>query len=150
MAQLSKSLEEVVDTLRPSPEEQQRQKEAFKRVRSVLLQQWSEAQVHLFGSTANCLSICNNNDIDVCLELPQVVQDQVTTCYACQLMSDTLVAVCICQSFCTDFKHPEEAAWLCFVFMHSLQSLPTVPAYKQSSIIMACIPVAVFDLTSSK
>lgn len=78
MAQLSKSLQEVVDTLRPSPEEQQRQKEAFQQVRSVLLQQWSDAQVHLFGSTANCLSICNNNDIDVCLELPQDVQDQVT------------------------------------------------------------------------
>ena len=78
MAQLSKSLQEVVDTLRPSSEEQQRQKEAFQQVRSVLLQQWSDAQVHLFGSTANCLSICNNNDIDVCLELPQDVQDQVT------------------------------------------------------------------------
>ena len=79
MTQLSKSLREVVDTLRPSPEEQQRQKDAFQQVRSVLLQQWSDGQVHLFGSTANCLSICNNNDIDVCLELPQDVQDQVTT-----------------------------------------------------------------------
>ena len=79
MAQLSKSLREVVDTLRPSPEEQHRQKEAFQQVRSVLLKQWSDGQVHLFGSTANCLSICNNNDIDVCLELPQDVEDQVTT-----------------------------------------------------------------------
>ena len=77
MAQLSKSLVEVVDTLRPSPEEQQRQKEAFQQVRSVLLRQWTTAKVHLFGSTANCLSICNNNDIDVCLELSHDVQEQV-------------------------------------------------------------------------
>lgn len=27
-------------------------------------------QVHLFGSAANGLSICHNNDIDVCLEMP--------------------------------------------------------------------------------
>ena len=77
MAQLSKSLEEVVDTLRPSPEEQQRQKEAFQQVQGVLQQRWPQAQVHLFGSTANCLSICNNNDIDVCLELPEELQHQV-------------------------------------------------------------------------
>ena len=79
MAQLSKSLQEVVDTLRPSLEEQQCRKEAFQQVRSVLLQRWSDAQVHLFGSTANCLSICNNNDIDVCLEHPQDIQDQVNS-----------------------------------------------------------------------
>lgn len=29
-----------------------------------------EGIVHLFGSASNHLSICNNNDLDVCLELP--------------------------------------------------------------------------------
>ena len=77
MGQLRKALNEVVDQLRPSQEEQERQKAAFEQVRSTLLHQWPEAKVHLFGSTANCLSICNNNDIDVCLELPEGIEDQV-------------------------------------------------------------------------
>lgn len=77
MGELSAGLHGVVDQLRPSQEEQERQKEAFQQVRSTLLREWPEAQVHLFGSTANCLSICNNNDIDVCLELPEGVPDQV-------------------------------------------------------------------------
>ncbi|KAA6429974.1 MAG: Nucleotidyltransferase family [Trebouxia sp. A1-2] len=76
MGQLSQALNEVVDQLRPSQEEQQRQKAAFEQVRSTLVHQWPEAKVHLFGSTANCLSICNNNDIDVCLELPEGIEDQ--------------------------------------------------------------------------
>ena len=33
--------------------------------------------MHLFGSTANCLAITHNNDIDVCLELPALEDDQV-------------------------------------------------------------------------
>lgn len=85
MAQLSQSLQEVVDTLRPSPEEQQRQREAFQQVQAVLQRRWQDAKVHVFGSTANCLSICNNNDIDVCLELPEDVQDQVCVCSHCDL-----------------------------------------------------------------
>ena len=80
MEQLSKALNEVVDQLRPTQEEQERQKAAFEQVRSTLLHQWPEAKVHLFGSTANCLSICNNNDIDVCLELPEGIEDQVSKC----------------------------------------------------------------------
>ena len=77
MGQLSNALNEVVDQLRPSQVEQERQKAAFEQVRSTLLHQWPQAKVHLFGSTANCLSICNNNDIDVCLELPEGIEDQV-------------------------------------------------------------------------
>ena len=33
--------------------------------------------MHLFGSTANCLSVTNNNDIDVCLELTELPDEQV-------------------------------------------------------------------------
>ena len=52
----------------------------------MLLERWPSAEVHLFGSTANCLSICNNNDIDVCLELSEAVQGQVRpTCSLFQL-----------------------------------------------------------------
>ena len=83
MGQLSQALTEVVDQLRPSPDEQERQKVAFEQVRSTLLCQWPAAKVHLFGSTANCLSICNNNDIDVCLELPEGIEDQVTPGFIC-------------------------------------------------------------------
>lgn len=43
----------------------------------VLLKRWPEGKVHVFGSTANCLSICNNNDIDVCFEMDIPNDDQV-------------------------------------------------------------------------
>jgi len=46
------------------------------QVASVLKARWPEGSVHLFGSTANCLSITNNNDIDVCLELPELPDEQ--------------------------------------------------------------------------
>ena len=101
MAQLSRSLQEVVDTLRPSPKEQQRQKQAFQQVQAVLLQHWPAAQVHLFGSTANCLSICNNNDIDVCLELPEDVLDQVITHSVAQ---DAVACADMCSLSCSFVK----------------------------------------------
>lgn len=46
-------------------------------MRSALVKRWPSCKVHLFGSTANQLSICNNNDIDVCLELPDLPTDAV-------------------------------------------------------------------------
>ena len=51
--------------------------DALEAVRSALAKRWPECTVHLFGSTANQLSICNNNDIDVCLELPGLPTDAV-------------------------------------------------------------------------
>ncbi len=45
----------------------------------LLLQRWPHGEVHLFGSVAASLSICNNNDIDVCLELSTVGDDTVGT-----------------------------------------------------------------------
>lgn len=39
------------------------------QVSRLLNARWPHARVHQFGSTANSLSICNNNDIDVCLEI---------------------------------------------------------------------------------
>ena len=46
------------------------------QVSAVLKARWPEAVVHLFGSTANCLAIANNKDIDVCLELPDLEDEQ--------------------------------------------------------------------------
>ena len=46
------------------------------QVACVLNARWPEGSVHLFGSTANCLSVTNNNDIDVCLELPELPDEQ--------------------------------------------------------------------------
>lgn len=43
----------------------------------MLKARWPEGEVHLFGSTANCLAITNNNDIDVCLELTDLEDDPV-------------------------------------------------------------------------
>ena len=51
--------------------------DALEAVRSALVKRWPNSKVHLFGSTANQLSICNNNDIDVCLELPDLPSDAV-------------------------------------------------------------------------
>ena len=45
-------------------------------VKALLVARWPHGKVHLFGSTANNLSICNTNDIDVCLELPDLRDDQ--------------------------------------------------------------------------
>ena len=48
---------------------------AFESVRALLLARWPGARVHLFGSVANGLSVRHNNDLDVCLELAEVQQD---------------------------------------------------------------------------
>lgn len=58
-------------------EEQQRQRKAFERVQEVLTARWPHARVHLFGSVANGLSVRSNNDLDVCLEMAEVGDDQV-------------------------------------------------------------------------
>lgn len=76
-AQLDKELLELVEKLRPTEEEKQHQAEALEAVRAALTRRWPDCKVHLFGSTANQLSICNNNDIDVCLELPDLPNDPV-------------------------------------------------------------------------
>jgi DNA polymerase sigma len=78
MAQLDAELVELVQRLRPTEEEKKRQNDALEAVRAALTQRWPDCKVHLFGSTANHLSICNNNDIDVCLELPDLPNDPVT------------------------------------------------------------------------
>ena len=57
---------------------QARQSEALEAVRAALVKRWPDCKVHLFGSTANELSICNNNDIDICLELPDLPNDLVS------------------------------------------------------------------------
>lgn len=51
--------------------------DALEALRAALVKRWPNCKVHLFGSTANQLSICNNNDIDVCLELPDLPSDPV-------------------------------------------------------------------------
>lgn len=61
----------------PLAEEKQRQREAFARVREVLQARWPASRVHLFGSVANGLSVRSNNDLDVCLEMRDVGDDQV-------------------------------------------------------------------------
>jgi hypothetical protein len=53
-------------------------------------------QVHLFGSWANGLSITSNNDIDVCLEIDDLPDEQ-----ACPL---PLLGVCFVH--CLDFSAP--------------------------------------------
>ena len=63
---------------------QARQSEALEAVRAALVKRWPECKVHLFGSTANELSICNNNDIDICLELPDLPNDLVG-CLPCTM-----------------------------------------------------------------
>ena len=54
----------------------------------MLKARWPEGLVHLFGSTANCLAITNNNDIDVCLELPDLEDEQVSAFMFCRLIGE--------------------------------------------------------------
>ena len=49
---------------------------AFESVRSLLQARWPGARVHLFGSVANGLSVRHNNDLDVCLELEELLEDE--------------------------------------------------------------------------
>ena len=77
MAALNSALEELVVSLRPSGEELAQQEEAFGKVSRVLKARWPHAKVHQFGSTANRLNVCNNNDIDMCLEVLEPENDPV-------------------------------------------------------------------------
>ena len=49
----------------------------LEQVSQILKARWPEGHVHQFGSTANCLAITNNNDIDICLELTDLEDDPV-------------------------------------------------------------------------
>ena len=68
---LDHDLTSLAASLAPSSEERQRHALALEAVRKVLQKEWPNSRVHLFGSTANDLCIGANNDIDVCIELPQ-------------------------------------------------------------------------------
>jgi DNA polymerase sigma len=68
--------------------------DALEAVRSALVKRWPDCKVHLFGSTANQLSICDNNDIDVCLELPDLPSDAVRSQQ--QTWSCVWRVTCIC------------------------------------------------------
>ena len=68
--------------------------DALEAVRSALIKRWPDSKVHLFGSTANQLSICNNNDIDVCLELPDLPSDAVSFPYHYVTHGCQLIALC--------------------------------------------------------
>ena len=78
MAALNSVLEELVESLKPSDEELAQQEAAFSRVSRVLKARWPHAKVHQFGSTANRLNVCNNNDIDMCLEVLEPENDAVS------------------------------------------------------------------------
>ena len=49
------------------------------QVSKILKGHFPHAKIHQFGSTANSLSICGNNDIDVCLEIFEPENDQVSS-----------------------------------------------------------------------
>lgn len=67
---LNAQLLKLIEGLRPTELELTARAQAFEFVQDLLNARWSDARVHVFGSTANQLSIVNNNDIDMCLELP--------------------------------------------------------------------------------
>ena len=73
--------------------------DALEAVRSALVKRWPDCKVHLFGSTANQLSICNNNDIDVCLELPDLPSDAVRS----QQNMSVVRLTCVAQVLSHDF-----------------------------------------------
>ena len=77
MGLLNDMLLKVVEDLQPREEEIKRHAKAFAMVKELLLERWPDAEVHLFGSTANGLSITGNNDLDICLEIPNLIDEQV-------------------------------------------------------------------------
>lgn len=74
---LNQSLLSIVEILRPSDEERWRHWRAFECVRAIILKEVPHAKVHLFGSAANGLNVTNVNDLDLCLEVPEVGVDDV-------------------------------------------------------------------------
>ena len=95
MGELNEALEELVESLRPLDEELDHQQRAFAKVTQLLKMRWPEAQVHQFGSTANSLSICYNNDIDVCLEIEEPENDPVRASKATAPVRKPLLVHCV-------------------------------------------------------
>lgn len=50
---------------------------AYMQVSETLKAHFAHSKVHQFGSTANSLCICGNNDMDVCLEIYEPEDGQV-------------------------------------------------------------------------
>lgn len=80
MHALSTQLVHIAESLRAPEAESRGQQEAFQGVKRIVQQKWPHAQLELFGSAANGLSIGQNNDIDVCLVLDAQDSSQVCVC----------------------------------------------------------------------
>lgn len=70
MKLLNNKLMHLAAELAPTQDDLDNCKQAFEVTREALLKRWPEANVILFGSFANGLSVRSSNDIDVCLHLP--------------------------------------------------------------------------------
>ncbi|GAX84867.1 hypothetical protein CEUSTIGMA_g12288.t1 [Chlamydomonas eustigma] len=73
---LNRQLVQLAEELSPSNEERRRHQATLEVVRALLIKEWPHAKVHLFGSAANGLSVRNSTDIDVCLEILDVEENQ--------------------------------------------------------------------------
>ena len=65
---LSTQLSALVQTLQPSETDTSRQMECFSRLRALLLREWQDAELHMYGSCANGFG-GPSSDIDTCLAL---------------------------------------------------------------------------------
>eukprot|EP00192_Tetraselmis_astigmatica_P007397 CAMPEP_0117659414 /NCGR_PEP_ID=MMETSP0804-20121206/6420_1 /TAXON_ID=1074897 /ORGANISM="Tetraselmis astigmatica, Strain CCMP880" /LENGTH=751 /DNA_ID=CAMNT_0005466071 /DNA_START=30 /DNA_END=2284 /DNA_ORIENTATION=- len=87
---ITAGLMEIVEQITPTQEEIAKQKECFGIVTEALKAQWPQCKVHLFGSCANTLSVRNNNDLDISLELKEAGDDYGKKADAVEKMGELL------------------------------------------------------------
>lgn len=73
MDELNQGLEAIAKDLTPTEEEHAAWIAAFNAVKHFLGNEWPNSEVVLFGSAANGLSVRQNNDIDVCIQIDDLI-----------------------------------------------------------------------------
>ncbi|KFM23622.1 Poly(A) RNA polymerase protein cid1 [Auxenochlorella protothecoides] len=68
---LNAGLMTLLQSLTPTTEELAVQDASLQKVTSLLKEAWPGANVELFGSVANGLSVRGTNDLDICMQLPE-------------------------------------------------------------------------------
>jgi hypothetical protein len=66
-ARISKVMIKLYKDLQPTQQEVEKKNKFFSRLAHIVKDKWPDAQLHLFGSSANQLCLKGSSDIDVCL-----------------------------------------------------------------------------------
>eukprot|EP00884_Botryococcus_braunii_P014851 jgi/Botrbrau1/23367/Bobra.0051s0020.1 len=88
MEELNALLLQAVVDLEIKDEQMESYKATFEAVKSILHTKWPHANVHLFGSTANGMALAMGNDIDVCIEILDLPDEQAAKAQIVSEMDD--------------------------------------------------------------